>query len=265
MARILMVAVGEPARLGAQHATPATPAAASTPVPPQATIGTPTVSAPCGPLLGLGDESVACVIFVQTLADVQAVDIILDDTPAITGLPFGGTSGFVPLPAGTYDLRITVAGNSASVVAELPNVTVEAGRADEIIIVGQQADSTAAVETLPVDLSPVADGEARLRVYHAIADGPALDIAVASGGEIVVPGVAPLSATEYRSVPAGVALEARLAGSETVFVDLGTRTLVPNTVVSLFIVGTADGPATSIVVPVVITLSGPLPVATPSS
>lgn len=240
----------------AQEATPGTPQVS----------GTPVAGAPCGTVLGLGDESVACINFIHTVADAQVVDIVIDGTTAITEIPFGATSGFVPVPADTYAIAMTAAGDPATVVAELPDQTVEAGVAYEIAAVDLQADGTARFDVWPVDLSPLGQGEARLRVYHAIANGPELDIAHANGGEVLVAALAPLSGTDYLTLPGGSAgLEARSTDDGSTLAPLGTETLVPNTVVSLFLVGTADDPASTTVLPIVIALSGTTPVGTPAA
>jgi hypothetical protein len=240
----------------AQEATPGTPEPGATPASLE----------PCGPLLGIGDASVACVIFVQTVADARSVDLLIDGTAAVTELPFAATSGFLPLAPSTYAFEMTLSGDSANIVAELPELMIESGTAYEVVAVGLQQDGTARFEILPVDLSPVGQGEVRIRVYHAIANGQPIDLAKSDGGEIMMANVQPLSATDYFTLDArSVALEARSAGSEDTLVALGTETLEPDMVVSLYLVGSAAERSTPLVVPIVIALSGAAPVGMPNT
>lgn len=69
----------------------------------------------------------AHVRFVHLSPDAPAVDITLDDGTVVFGnQAFKGSTPFTPLPAGTYDLQVRVAGTS-TVALDLAPITLNEG------------------------------------------------------------------------------------------------------------------------------------------
>jgi 2',3'-cyclic-nucleotide 2'-phosphodiesterase (5'-nucleotidase family) len=56
-----------------------------------------------------------------TLADIR----LQDGTPVITDVPFGAVTAYIPLDAGTYDLKITTPGGAVTLIDPLPVVFAE--------------------------------------------------------------------------------------------------------------------------------------------
>ena len=70
----------------------------------------------------------AHVRFLHLSPDAPAVDITTPDGTVVFGnVSFRGSTNFTPLPAGSYDLQVRLAGTSTKVL-DLPGVTVASGR-----------------------------------------------------------------------------------------------------------------------------------------
>lgn len=179
---------------------------------------------------------VATVRVVHASPDAPAVDVLVNGERAITNLAFGSATPFVALPAGEYDLQVVPAGGEAAdAVIDAPGVALEGGQAYQVAAVGLLADIAPQITT--VDLSPVADDEARIRVVHASPDAPAVDIAV-TGGDVLFGGLEFPNAGDYAAVPAGsYDLEVRPAGETDVVLPLPGVELEAGTVYDVFAIG----------------------------
>lgn len=176
--------------------------------------------------------------------DAPAVDVYLDDAivDALTNVPFGTISGYLPIPAGDHNIKVYATGTTADPVIDA-DVTVAAGKAYTVAATGALADIGAQV--LEDEPAPIASA-AKVRVIHFSADAPAVDIATAGSSveEAVVKGLAYPNATGYLELPGGTYdLEVRLAGETTVALPLADVTIEDGTAYSVFAVGSAASPA----------------------
>jgi uncharacterized surface protein with fasciclin (FAS1) repeats len=92
------------------------------------------------------------------------VDICTDDVnpvPGLTGIPYKASTGYLPLPAGLYDLNIAVAGTDCATVAlDLPAFALRVGQVADIFAIGLVGEAG-------VPLQVVVDGlTARIAVGH---------------------------------------------------------------------------------------------------
>jgi len=111
------------------------------------------------------------------------VDILVNDAICLlSGFTFGSISGPYTLPAGTYDVKISLANslepcsNSAVVAAPVP---VEAGENVSIIAHLNEAGIPTAAKFVN-DLTPTGDGNGRLIAHHTAA-APTVDALVSFG------------------------------------------------------------------------------------
>jgi hypothetical protein len=171
--------------------------------------------------------------------DAPAVDILVNGQPAITNLAFKEASPYASLPGGTYGVAVTPAGQPGTVVlsADLP---VTSGQDATVVAVGRVANI--GVIALADDNSAPAAGNAKVRFVHASPDAPAVDIAV-TGGPVLFSNVAFKESASYAQVPAGTYnLEVRVAGTDTVALQLPGVTLTDGQIVTVFAAGLlADG------------------------
>lgn len=175
--------------------------------------------------------------------DAPAVDVYLDDTKvsALTNVPFGAISGYLPIPAGAHNVKVYATGDTTSPVIDA-DVTVVAGKRYTIAATGAVASITAQVIE---DVPAATCSNARVRVIHFSADAPAVDVAVAGSApaEAVVKNLAYPTATGYLDLPGGTYdLEVRLAGTTTVALPLPDVTVADCRAYSVFAVGSAASP-----------------------
>jgi hypothetical protein len=150
----------------------------------------------------------ASVRVVHASPDAPNVDVWVDGEIVLTDVPFTAVSDYLSLPAGDYNIQVTAAGATDPVIDA--DLTFEAGTSYTVAAIGLLADISATV--LTDDRTP-ADGQAKLRVFHASPSAPAsVDVAV-TDGPVLVEGLAFPEATGYLTVDPGLyPLEIRAAG-----------------------------------------------------
>jgi hypothetical protein len=202
------------------------------------------VAALDGPTVAATTADTGRVRVVHMSPDAPAVDILVNGQPAITGLAFKDASPYAALPAGTYAVAVTPAGANDTVVlgAELP---VLDGADATVVAVGTLA--TLNLLVLPDDNAAPAPGNAKLRFVHASPDAPAVDIAI-KGGPVLFPNVAFGQYLGYVEAPAGTYdLEVRVAGTDTVALDLPGVAVADGQIVTVFAAGLlGDGSLTAV-------------------
>jgi hypothetical protein len=175
--------------------------------------------------------------------DAPAVDVYLDDTQvsALTNVPFGVISGYLPIPAGAHNVKVYATGTTTSPVIDA-DVNVAAGKMYTIAATGPVAAIAAQVIE---DVPAPSCANARVRVIHFSADAPAVDVAVAGSApaDAVVKDLAYPTATGYLDLPAGTYdLEVRLAGTTTVALPLPDVAIADCKAYSVFAIGSAAAP-----------------------
>ena len=139
---------------------------------------------------------------------LRNVDVWVDGEIVLSDVPFTAVSDYLTLPAGDYNIQVTATGATDPVIDA--DLTFEAGTSYTVAAIGLLADISATV--LTDDRTP-AEGQAKLRVFHASPSAPAsVDVAV-TDGPILVEGLAFPEATGYLTVDPGTyPLEIRAAG-----------------------------------------------------
>lgn len=150
--------------------------------------------------------------------DAPAVDIFVEGEKAVTNLAFQEDTGYIALPAGTYNVKVFPAPSDGSGAPALEaDLDVEAGKDYTVLAVGQLGDGS--LELLPLEdnnAAPAA-GQAHIRLIHASPDAPAVDVGVAETGTNVFTNVAFKGVGAYTPVPAGTYdLEVKVAGTSDV-------------------------------------------------
>ena len=161
-------------------------------------------------------QNEAFVRVVHASPDAPNVDVWVDGETVLTDVPFTAVSDYLALPAGTYNVQVTATGSTDPVIDA--DLTLEASTSYTVAATGLLADITATV--LTDDRMP-ADGQAKLRVFHASPSAPPeVDVAV-TDGPILVEALAYPDATGYLTVDAGTyPLEIRAVGDESAALTL---------------------------------------------
>lgn len=176
---IRSLALGTTFALAACTADSSNPSGGTT-TPPAATNPDPMAPAPTP---GAGQ---AIVRVVHASADAPNVDVYAKGsaTPLVTGLAYGQTSGWLEIPPGTYELELRAAPSKPTdpIAYKTSALTVPAGAKISALAAGllasQDPDSSFRVLPIVEAFGPAAAGSARLRVVHAGADAPSVDLDV---------------------------------------------------------------------------------------
>ena len=186
--------------------------------------------------------------------DTPAVDVFVNGEAAIQNLEFPTVTGWIELPAGSYNLAVAPAGAGIEAAAIGPaDFDLPAGAYITVAAVGSLENGTLMPQILVEDFSEIAEGNARVSVFHAIEDAPAVDV-LANGAAAITslayPGSVegndglftldvPAGTYDFQVVPTGAV--------EPVVLDLTGTTLEANTNYFIAAVGTLAEPAVQVV------------------
>lgn len=180
---------------------------------------------------------------VHASPDAPNVDIWVDGGLAFADLPFGAATDFAELPKGVYNFQVVPTGATSPVVIDADLRLVP--RADYTIVA---VNELAMIEPLVLRdwRSFVPNFQSMVRFVHASPDAPAVDIAVKEGP--VIFSDVEFKETDKRRVRAGTYdLEVRVAGTDTVALELPGIELEGGTAYSVFAVGTlSEGTLTAL-------------------
>lgn len=162
---------------------------------------------------------------VHASPNAPAVDVLVDGVKVLESLPFREYSEYLPLSAGSHEIRVNVAGTQTTVLQAAPNVM--AGRDYTAIAVGF-AGRTPALDLLLLEDNNAtpAQGQIKVRVVHGAPSAPAVDVYVTTpfealdGKTPVLTNVPFKAASGYLQVPVSL-YQARVAvaGTKTIAID----------------------------------------------
>ncbi len=173
----------------------------------------------------------AYVQVVHASPDAPNVDVLVDNTIVLTNVPYQAASGYLAVPAGTRNLKVNATGTSTTVINA--DVALMSGQYYTVMATGL----VAAIQPLVLtdDYVNPAAGNVKVRLVHAAASAPTVDIYVTAPGADIS-GIAPTLAgvpfrgySDYLEVPAGsYQVRITVAGTKTVAIDTGTLALAAN-------------------------------------
>ncbi len=174
--------------------------------------------------------------------DAPAVDIWVDGAKVLENLPYREYSEYLALPGGRHEVRVAVTGTMNVVLQASPEL---AAGSDYTAIAAGFAGKSPALELMLLtdDNAEPANGNMRVRVIHAAASAPQVDVYVTTpfetleGKRPALTSVPFKGVSGYLEVPYGT-YQARVtaAGTRNVAVDSGrwsTWNKVVRTVVAL--------------------------------
>jgi hypothetical protein len=182
---------------------------------------------------------------VHASPDAPAVDVLVNDGAAFTNAPFKGITDYASLDTGTYNIKVVPTGATEPVVIEA-DLALEAK--DYTVVAVGLLENIEPLVLIDNNSAPAA-GKAHVRFVHASPDAPAVDIAV-KGGPVLFSNVAFKGTGDYLPVDAGTYdLEVRLAGTDTVALDVPGLALQAGTVYTVFAMGLAGGEPALMAIP----------------
>lgn len=185
-------------------------------------------------------DAAAKVRVIHTSPDAPAVDVCVNGAVAFGNLAFPDATNYADLPAGAYDVAVYPAGTNCTgtPVIDAKGLTLDA-LPYTVIAVGNLAEIKPLV--LVDSLAKPAAGTAHVRFVHASPDAPAVDITTKDGTKIFS-NIAFGQATDFTPVPAGsYDLQARVAGTDTVGLDVPGVTLEDGKIYLIAATGLLNG------------------------
>lgn len=144
-----------------------------------------TVTVPCSGVLGLeGGTEDSCIRVVHAAPGTSETDVYLNDSPIVQGLTYGTATEFIVVPdSDDHNLQLVAAGGAPGDGDLLQDDLDFDGRsAYEVVITGNPDDLE--IKTAKLDLSPLPDGQARIRFIHASPDAEGVNVALADGDNL---------------------------------------------------------------------------------
>ncbi len=145
----------------------------------------------------------AMVRVLHASPDAPAVDVYLDGAKVgspLAGLTFGDLSPYVPVPAGSHDIKVCAAADASICPIDASGVSLAAGKRYTIAATNVLASIEAQIIT---DAPAPRDGRTQVRVVHFSADTPAVDVLTQDGSAKVVENLAYPDATGYLTLAPG--------------------------------------------------------------
>jgi hypothetical protein len=173
--------------------------------------------------------------------DAPAVDVFANDGEILSNVPFGTISDYLPVDAGTYNIKVCVANDATTdpsaetcvIDADLP---FEDGKKYTVAA----TDLVAQIKPQVIEDSAAANADqAQVRVVHFSADTPAVDVLTQDGATKVVENLAFPDATAYLALAAG-SYDLKVCATGTTDVcplDPGALDLAAGTAYSVFAIG----------------------------
>jgi hypothetical protein len=194
---------------------------------------------------GFADGHQARVRVVHASPDAPAVDVWVNDGIAFANAPFKGITDYAALDPATYNVKVVPTGATEPVVIEA-DLALEAK--DYTVVAVGLLENIEPLVLIDNNSAPAA-GKAHVRFVHASPDAPAVDIAV-KDGPTLFSNIAFKEIGDYLPVDAGTYdLQVKLAGTDTVALDVPGLALADGTVYTVFAMGLAGGEPALMAVP----------------
>ncbi|MGH3088375.1 MAG: DUF4397 domain-containing protein, partial [Rubrobacteraceae bacterium] len=188
----------------------------------------------------MAQDGEAKVRMVHLSPDAPAVMVEVDGEPVedLADVSYRDASPYLPIPAGPHEIAVFAVADPSEPVLEV-SVAPEAGESYTIAGVGLLEDDSFGARLFEDDNSEPDEGEARLRVIHAVPDvGPAT-VSVADGPDLFsLAGFA--NASDYAGVEAGTyTLEVTPAGAPSPAFEVPDAEVEEGEVYTAFAIGQA--------------------------
>ncbi len=184
-----------------------------------------------------GNDPMARVLVGHASPDAPAVDLLVDDNVAGSGLAFPNNTGYLSVDAGTRNIKVNVTGTTTTVIEA--DLTLEADKAYSVFA----TDSVASISPIVIedDLSTPASGKAHVRFIHLSPNAPAVDITL-TDGTVVFGNTAFQAFTAFTPLDAGTYdLQVRVAGTSTVVLNLPGISFADGKIYTVFAKGFVGG------------------------
>jgi|SRR5918994_5212405 hypothetical protein len=195
---------------------------------------------------GTGPTTEAAMRVVHASPDAPNVDVLVDDALVLSAVPYLTGSSYLPVPAGSRNVKINAAGTSTTVIDA--DVDLATGMDYTVIAGGLVSEIEPLV--LEDDRTAPTAGNVKVRAVHGAPSAPAVDVYVTAPGadlQTATPALTSVpfgAASDYLSVPAGdYQVRVTPAGTKTVAIDSGALTLAAGQIRTVIAVDNTGGGA----------------------
>jgi len=180
----------------------------------------------------------ATVMVVHASPNAPAVDLLVDNNVAGSGLAFPNNTAYLSVDAGTRNVKVNVAGTSTTVI----NADLSLTANDSYTVFAVDSVSKISTVVLNDNLAAPAAGKAHVRFVHLSPNAPAVNITL-TNGTIVFGNNAFKQATDFTPLDAGTYdLQVRdAATNNTVVLDLPGIALTNGKIYTVFAKGFLGG------------------------
>ncbi len=179
----------------------------------------------------------ANVKVVHASPDAPGVDLLVDNAVAGSNLNFPNNTGYLPVDEGKRNIKVNVTGTSTTVIEA--DLTLMGMTNYSVFAVDQVANLSPLV--IIDDLTTPAMGTAHVRFIHLSPDAPAVDITT-TDGTVVFGNYEFKDYSDFTPLPAGsYNLQVRLAGTETVVLELNGIAVADGSIYTVFAKGFVTG------------------------
>jgi hypothetical protein len=179
----------------------------------------------------------ANVLVVHASPDAPGVDLLVDNSIAGSNLTFPNSTGYLEVEEGTRNIKVNVTGTSTTVINA--DLTLNGMVNYSIFAIDAVANLTPLV--IVDDLTTPAGGFAHVRFIHLSPDAPAVDITT-TDGTVVFGNYDFKKYSEFVPLPVGsYNLQVRVAGTETVVLNLSGISLADGKIYTVFAKGFLNG------------------------
>lgn len=183
----------------------------------------------------------------HAVPDAPPVDIYANDLIIARNLPYRRFTEYLQVPPGPYNIKIYPTGNTENLVLDA-----------DLTIPPNTISTVAAIGTLPeIDLFPVLDpvqdiepGKVCVRFAHLSPNAPPVDITLPDG-TVIFGDVAFEEMSDYTCInPGRYTLQARVAGTDQVVLNVPNIRLLPNRFYTVYAVGlVGETPPLQVLIP----------------
>jgi hypothetical protein len=191
----------------------------------------------CSDVLGVGDPEDACVRVMHADAGALELDFLVNESPIATGVTFGTASEFAAVPAqddSEFDV-VPVGGQPDDAIAD-ETESLEPGQAYLVILAGRADDEDLLIKE--IDLTPLPEGQGRVRMIQASQDADEGDLTVTDGDELFG-GVSYKDTTDYKVVDSGT-YDLQFQANDEVLVRATAVDLKADTTSELVLIGSQE-------------------------
>ena len=187
--------------------------------------------------LPLPPKKSAQVMLIHASPDAPGVDAFLDDVPVAENLEYPNSTRYTSLKEGEHNVKLNVTGTDVTVIdADLDFVAEQ-----HYSIFACDAVANLAALMLEDNFISPPIGSGQVRFVHLSPDAPAVDVTL-TDGTVLFGNVAFKGSTPFEPVAAAkLDLQVRLAGTETVVLEVKDVVIAPGVAYTIWAKGFVNG------------------------